>query len=180
MTPRWQRFSWILFGLSAAVGARAATFTVTVAPGGMQTFSPSVLTINVGDTVHWVWAGSGHSTTSGNPCTSNGLWDSGVQGTPFSFDFTFAAAGTYNYFCTPHCLAGMTGTIIVNAPPSPTPTFTFTPTPPGPSPTPAGAPTPTPTPLPGAGPAVPAVSPPFLALLAITLAATALLLIRRR
>src|SRR5712692_7718743 len=162
----------ILFGLGLAAAGRGATFTVQVAPGGSLVFSPASQTISVGDTVHWVWAGSVHSTTSGNACTGDGLWDSGVQGTGFTFDVTFPAAGTFNYFCSVHCGLGMTGTIIVGPPPTPTPTATATPTPGGPPP-------PTATPGPGGGPAIPALSPPLLTVLGVLLAIAALLLLRR-
>ena len=147
----------IVLGLGLAAASRAATFTVTIAPGGSLTFSPASQTINVGDTVHWVWAASGHSTTSGNSCTSDGRWDSGVQSTGFTFDVTFPTAGTFNYYCSVHCGLGMTGTIIVAPPPTPTLT---------PTPGPAGA--------------VPALSPPLLGALGIALAIAALFVLRRR
>jgi len=166
------RASLILLILGAAPASQGATFTVQVAPGGSLVFSPVSQTIGVGDTVHWVWGASGHSTTSGNPCTANGTWDSGVQGTGFTFDVTFPSAGTFNYFCSVHCAFNMTGTIIVGLPPTPTPTAT-------PTPTPSGPPPPTATPGPGGGPAVPALSPPILTVLGVLLATAALFLIRR-
>src|SRR5262249_32771558 len=129
------------FALAASAGA--TTFTVTVAPSGNLTFSPSSLAINVGDTVNWVWGSSGHSTTTGTPCNADGRWDSGVQNSPFSLSVTFSSAGTFPYFCVPHCFSGMTGQIIVQGPTdTPTPTPTATPTS-----SPAGTPTPTATPL---------------------------------
>jgi len=168
------RLSLILLILGAAAVGQGTTFTVQVAPGGSLVFSPASQTIGVGDTVHWVWAASGHSTTSGNACMASGLWDSGVQGTGFMFDVTFPAAGSFNYFCSVHCGLGMTGTIIVGPPPTPTPTVPATPTP-----TPSGPPPPTATPGPGGGPAVPALSPPLLTVLGVLLAIAALLLLRR-
>ena len=94
----------------------AATVQVQVGAGGL-TFTPQNVTINVGDTVHWVWAANGHSTTSGVPGNPDGLWDSGVQNTGFTFDRTFTTAGTFNYFCSPHgSCCGMIGSVIVNAP----------------------------------------------------------------
>ena len=170
----WVRASLILLILGAAPASQGTTFTVQIAPGGSLIFSPPSQTIAVGDTVHWVWGASGHSTTSGNPCTANGTWDSGVQSTGFTFDVTFPTAGTFNYFCSVHCGLGMTGTIIVGPPPTPTPTVIVTPTP-----TPVGPPPPTATPGPGGGPAVPALSPPILTVLGVLLAIAALFLIRR-
>ena len=163
----------LLAALAAALArsGSATTFTVTVAPGFTNTFSPSSLTINVGDTVTWVWAAPEHSTTSGNSCTADGKWDSGVQNDPFSFSFTFTSAGTYPYFCTVHCSIGMTGQIVVQEPPA-TPTST----PPAPLPT-STAPAPTATVIaPGT---VPTLSPGMLALLGLALGGAALLLIKR-
>jgi plastocyanin len=166
------RASLILLILGAARASQGTTFTVQVAPGGSLVFSPASQTIGIGDTVHWVWGGSGHSTTSGNPCTADGLWDSGVHPAGFTFDVTFPTAGTFNYFCSVHCSFGMTGTITVGLQPTPTPTAT-------PTPTPVGPPPPTATPGPGGGPAIPALSAPFLTVLGVLLAIAALFLLRR-
>src|SRR2546421_9100835 len=79
--------------------AAAATITVTIGPGGTTTFSPANATIHVGDGVHWVWAGSFHSSTSGSPPgTPDHRWDSGVQNAGFTFDHTFTATGTFHYY----------------------------------------------------------------------------------
>jgi plastocyanin len=163
----------LLVGFAAAV--EATTFTVQIAQGGL-TFSPAVQPINAGDTVHWVWAGSGHSTTSGNPCTSDGTWDSGVHNSGFTFDVTFNTPGTFPYFCSIHCFFGMTGTIIVSPPPTPTPTAA----PASPTPTPGGPPPPTPTPGPSPAPSIPTLSPGLLSILGVLLAAAALFLLTRR
>jgi plastocyanin len=82
-------------------------------------FSPATVTINVNDQVTWSWAAADgstpHSTTS-----TNGLWDSGLHGQPFTFSHTFANAGSFPYRCTLHS-AFMTGSVTVqgaNIPPS--------------------------------------------------------------
>jgi plastocyanin len=96
-------------------GDTASALTVTVAAGGSR-FSPSTLNIKVGQTVTWVWAAGGHSVTSGDPtsCTKDGKFDSTVQATAgATFTHTFDSAGTFPYFCVPHCDVGMTGTIVV-------------------------------------------------------------------
>jgi plastocyanin len=61
-------------------------------------------TINLGDTVQWVWAsdGIGHSTTAAAGQLES--WDSGVHVTPFTFNHTFTELGTFNYRCTVHGL----------------------------------------------------------------------------
>jgi len=84
-------------------------------------FTPSAVTIQPGDTVHWVWDGGNHSTTS--VAGSAETWDSGVHTPGFSFDHTFAQSGTFSYFCSVHgfdrgngSAGGMSGTITVSAP----------------------------------------------------------------
>ena len=131
--------------LVCSTRAHATTFMVTVAPGGVAVFDPPTESIQVGDTVTWTWAFSGHSVTSGScvgGCTSDGKWDSGTLNKDSTFSFIFLTAGSFPYFCSPHgdC-CGMQGVITVTAPsPTPTPTPTATPTP-----TPSSSPTPTPT-----------------------------------
>ena len=104
--------------------ARATTFDVTVGPGFDLVFSPSSVTINVGDQVRWTWSSDGHSTTSGSPGMPNGIWDSGIRNHGATFTQTFSSAGTFPYYCIPHggC-CGMVGTVmVVNASPTPSAT----------------------------------------------------------
>lgn len=98
------------------LSAGAATVQVQVGADGLK-FTPQDVTIQVGDTVQWIWAANGHSTTSGTPGLPNGIWDSGVQNTGFVFNQLFTTAGTFAYFCSPHgsCCA-MIGSVTVNAP----------------------------------------------------------------
>lgn len=104
-------------GAPDALDARVPqTFTVLVAPNGAHVFSPATLTIHAGDTVHWSWQTGGHTVTSesGLFCSPN---DTSCGSAPTSnagdtYDHTFAAAGTYPYYCRPHREA-MTGTIVV-------------------------------------------------------------------
>ena len=70
-------------------------------------FAPLDLTVSVGTTVRWTNQDTqAHTVTSG---TSDGLVGTadGLFGSPFlnpgdTFTYTFATAGTYSYFCTPH------------------------------------------------------------------------------
>ena len=49
-----------------ASAARAAQIVdVAVGPGGLFTYSPNLVTINVGDTVRWTFASIGHNVVSG-------------------------------------------------------------------------------------------------------------------
>ena len=59
-------------------------------------------TINLGDTVTWVWTNGHHSATAAPGQLES--WDSGVQtaGTATNFSHTFTELGTFNYYCTVH------------------------------------------------------------------------------
>ncbi len=81
-------------------------------------FSPSTVSIHVGDTIEWVWQASDHSTTSVNG--SGVSWDSGVKNAGFTYDVIFNQTGTFNYYCKIHgfdngngTAGGMSGTIKV-------------------------------------------------------------------
>jgi plastocyanin len=102
--------------------AGPVTVTVTVAPNDSHTFSPPMVRLRVGDTVHWVWAASGHTVTSGSGGNPDGLFcsttDTNCSGAPTSptgttYDHRFVTAGTFPYFCRPHVGSGMSGSIIV-------------------------------------------------------------------
>jgi len=97
----------------APLSAKATTVQVQVGQGGLK-FTPANVMIQVGDTVEWVWDGLDHSSTSGTPGNPDGMWDSGIQNTGFTFSFTFTSAGTFNYYCTVHggC-CGMIGSVTV-------------------------------------------------------------------
>ena len=79
-------------------------------------FQPGALTINAGDTVRWTNHDSvSHTVTSGTNCQDNGVWaSSGLLSNGQTFSVTFNQAGTYPYFCMPHCFLGMTGNILAN------------------------------------------------------------------
>lgn len=111
--------------LATSQKTTARTVTVDVGPEGARAFfEPREVAIQPGDTVQWNWADTGfsHSVTSGDNGTSNGLFDTGVRGFPFTFSFTFPNAGTFNYFCRPHYKMGMDGVVhVVGSTASPTP-----------------------------------------------------------
>ena len=71
-------------------------------------FSPSSLTVKVGDTVTWINNDNhDHTVTS-----DNGTFNSGNIANGSTFSFTFNTVGTYSYNCSIH--TSMTGTIVVN------------------------------------------------------------------
>jgi len=76
-------------------------------------FSPSEVTIGIGDSVTWHNdSTAAHTVTSGNPEDGpDGLFDSGLFLGGDTFSHTFTEAGEYQYFCQIH--PWMTGTVIV-------------------------------------------------------------------
>jgi plastocyanin len=96
---------------------RALLATVTVHIES-DFFSQSTVTIHAGDTVHWVWDASPHSTTSVGGIAES--WNSGIHNAGFTFDHTFTNIGSFQYFCQIHGMdlgdgtaSGMAGTVIV-------------------------------------------------------------------
>jgi plastocyanin len=70
-------------------------------------FSPSNLTVKVGDTVKWTNNDKiDHTVTS-----DTGVFNSGNIANGATFSFTFSTAGTYSYHCSIHTF--MKGTIVV-------------------------------------------------------------------
>ena len=98
---------WVQAGLTLA-----ATFDVQIVDFA---FVPATVNITKGDTVRWVWMAGGHSTTSGSGCVVNGIWNSGVLAAGSTFSRVFNTAGSFPYFCIPHCGMGMVGTVKVAA-----------------------------------------------------------------
>ncbi len=101
-----------VFNLAAPAGG--ATVTVRVVH---LDYSPDP-TIQVGDTVQWVWDVSNHSTTSVAGQTES--WNSGLKSAGATFTHTFTHTGTFNYYCTLHggdngdgTARGMSGTVTV-------------------------------------------------------------------
>src|SRR5262245_25527539 len=107
------RFALGLFFALLVAPLNADTINVEVRNNFFRVASPvpgqgtNTGTIRPGDTVVWTWFGNFHSVTE-----TNGLFDSGVQNVPFTFQFTFNDPGTFDYMCTVHG-AHMNGTIIV-------------------------------------------------------------------
>jgi plastocyanin len=86
------------------------------------------VTVHVGQTLTWVNASSLPHTTTDDPAKNPvaqahpeyaqlpagaAPWDSGLLQPGESFSQSFTVPGTYHYFCIPHVLSGMRGTITV-------------------------------------------------------------------
>ncbi len=75
---------------------------------GDNFFSPTSTQASVGQTIVWQWTGGNQHNVTFN----NGDPGSATQ-TGGTFSRTFSAAGSFNYFCTIHGAAVMSGTVTV-------------------------------------------------------------------
>jgi plastocyanin len=140
-------------GTARKAGAGPVTHVLSVTDdkfcdqGGTGCATVKVITINAGDTVDWQWLGTtGHDHTvtscSGShsfPNCDGALFDSFPPKDSGSFQFTFPANGTFNYWCGVHDF-NMRGTIQVGPTPTPSPSPTMGPTA-SPTLVPTGSPT---------------------------------------
>ncbi len=92
-------------------------------------FQPQNLTVNLGDTVRWTWVDDFHNVVSGRNATALDAFDSGVLFSPSIYEVIFNRSFVkanlanfpaqmdgnylYDYFCEPHVLMGMTGSVTV-------------------------------------------------------------------
>lgn len=76
-------------------------------------YVPAEVRVKKGQTVRWVWVQGTHDVVSGASCTPDNKFVSGSAQSKGTFEHTFDAAGTFPYFCNPHCGVGMTGKVIV-------------------------------------------------------------------
>ena len=109
----------ILFAVLASlmVPSLAGAVTHTINQVNL-TWSPSEITIEVGDTVEWVWSGGSHTVTSGTDLGDpevGQLFDTPLNSSNTSVSFTFTQVGSQDFFCRPHLNFGMTGTVSVIA-----------------------------------------------------------------
>src|SRR4029079_15274892 len=103
----------------------AATFVITAqsAFSGGNTFSPSTLTIGIGDSVFFTNRSGDHNVIGYNPVETFCGIDTNSPGPMCTVIFT--NVGTYQFRCTPHStgsgvnFSGMVGSINVTSPPLP-------------------------------------------------------------
>lgn len=111
----------LTIALGVPASARTATHNIAAGAAGFS-FNPNDLTINVGDTVIWTSGPGSHTVTNGTGSadpTAGTLFDAGIGGfDPPTFQHTFTSVGVVPYYCRPHEVFNMRGTIRVQAPTS--------------------------------------------------------------
>lgn len=103
------KFTILLLMTSLCLSTYATIHTVFVGQSGL-TFSPSSLSVSVGDTVRFSWVSGSHTTTSVSVPSGAATWTSTISGNVTVFDYEVTTAGQYSYKCNPHAGAGMVGT----------------------------------------------------------------------
>jgi plastocyanin len=114
-----------LAGVAAPASGRAGDRMVEIRMqsddlGTHVAFEPIGLLIRPGQTVRWINAGNNvHTTTAYHPDNDDHPlriperarpWDSGYLINPGDrFELTLTVEGVYDYYCTPHEMAGMVG-----------------------------------------------------------------------
>ena len=111
----------------ASVGSASSSARSRVTEVGMTNrleYTPGTVRIGVGETVRWRNTSDVMHTVTADPSRAAkaesvslpagaSSFDSGDMPPGAVFEQTFTVAGTYRYFCVPHELAGMIGTVIV-------------------------------------------------------------------
>ena len=111
---------FIIFGMLFTITTKADTYTIN---SGSYYYSPSSLTINVGDTVKWYNDGGFHNVNANFNSITGASYNnpesfvSSATGSVGALIYThvFTIPGTYNYDCSigNHAANGMVGTINV-------------------------------------------------------------------
>ena len=82
-----------------------------------NSFTPSALTIEEGDTVIWTNTSGSHNvngTITTFPSNPDSFGSGAVASGGWTYSYVFTTAGSYDYQCDPHAGLGMTATITVS------------------------------------------------------------------
>ena len=101
----------LLTALFLAAPAGAQVTHVVMVSG--TAFTPSTLTVEAGDTVEWQNTSGCHNVAETTPSGPAGFGSGAVACAPWTYSFTFTAAGEYDYRCDDHFTFGMIGSVTV-------------------------------------------------------------------
>lgn len=117
---------FVLVASLILLGSRNADAAVQQVFVRDHVYSPANVTINVGDTVRWVWQNDFHNVVAGSISNGNfqptDAFNSGVLNTGAFYEVVFdrnmlknapISNDLYNYYCEPHAFMGMTGSVKV-------------------------------------------------------------------
>ncbi|KAI8904375.1 Cupredoxin [Gorgonomyces haynaldii] len=108
-------------GTGTGAAGAGVTHTMQVAPSGALAFAMPTMSVNVGDSITWMFAGKPHTVTqtatnnNGDCAKMTGGFDSGQLTAPAVFTQKFSQIGDVFYVCfiAAHCNAGMRGVVKV-------------------------------------------------------------------
>ena len=111
-TTKTKLTTLVMLTMLLSIQVNAQTVVDVTAAG--VTFTPTNVTIDVGDTVRWTNTSGTHN-VNGTTVTFPGNPESfgNALGTGWVFTYVFNTAGSYDYQCDAHVTAGMTGTVTV-------------------------------------------------------------------
>lgn len=124
LLARWTLAVAMMVALLSALplrGVEAATTTVQVGQqsGGAPAsqFNASVISINTGDTAHWLWFDGFHTVVSYAETAATPDWQtpSPLTASGQSFDHVFASNGTFTYYCNVHAVRSDADPANINA-----------------------------------------------------------------
>jgi plastocyanin len=72
-------------------------------------FNPTVVTVNVGDTIIWMWDEGVHTTTSTLIPAGAAAWNAPIDQVNAMFTYVVTEPGSYDYQCIYHSAMGMVG-----------------------------------------------------------------------
>lgn len=117
LCPRPLLYVAVLCLLSLPGQIGAANHTIQLGGALGNAFSPTDLTIQVGDSVTWTNMGGFHNVEADSFRCANGCDDTGGDGSAasnlWSFTRTFDTPGTIDYVCIVHAGLGMVGRLVV-------------------------------------------------------------------
>ncbi len=103
--------------IASLTAASSFAITHTVSQDNL-TFQPAVITIQVGDTVEWVWTSGVHTVTNGVDLSDpdlGSIFDAALDASNPTFSYTFNTVGEVPYLCRPHFGLGMLGVVRVTS-----------------------------------------------------------------
>lgn len=98
-------FLLLMIALFSSALVKATKFQIHVTDHG---FIPIDFTVNVGDTLLWIWDAGIHTTTSTTTPSDAPTWSAPVDADHATFQYAVMQPGIYTYQCN-HYQAGMTG-----------------------------------------------------------------------
>ena len=104
----------LILAVTLSTTAMAKRHIITAS--GISFTPASILTVEVGDTMVWVWGSGVHTTTSGVIPAEAISWDAPLTSTSTVFIYPVTIPGNYNYVCTFHAAMGMVGSFTARAP----------------------------------------------------------------